>query len=244
MKIRHPLAIRATSLLLSWVLRGWLGTLGYRVLYDDPHLRLEDTSEHRIYLFWHEMMLFPACTPARRMVSTLISRHADGELIAQTIEMMGGRAIRGSTNRQGLSALREMMRRGNTTHLAITPDGPRGPRRVIQPGAIYLASRTGMPIVPTGLAFGDCWRSNSWDRMALPWPNTHGQAVVGRAIRVPPEADRPTLDHHCRLVQWAMDDVQNRAEKLVERGLFKRASRRIPTNQPAINSAPAVINQG
>jgi lysophospholipid acyltransferase (LPLAT)-like uncharacterized protein len=131
---------------------------------------------------------------------------------------MGAQAVRGSTNKKGLSALRGLIRKGRVNHLGITPDGPRGPRRVLQPGAVFVASRTGMPLVPVGMAYDSCWRHSSWDRMAFPRPGRTGVAVAGRPIYVPADLDRDGVEEYRRRVQAAMDDVQGRAEQLVVAG--------------------------
>lgn len=214
MKLRNPLMIRLVSLLMSWVLRAWLGSLTYRVVLDDPQVEPKRMPRRAVYLMWHEMLLAPTYTHARQGVAALVSNHADGELITQIVRMLGGHAIRGSTSKRGLTAMRGMMRKGRVLHVAITPDGPRGPRRVMQPGAIFLASRTGMPLVPCGFAFRHCWRHRSWDRMAFPKPGTVAVVVAGRPIDVPSDLGREGLDRYRDLAQAALDDVQRRAEAL------------------------------
>jgi lysophospholipid acyltransferase (LPLAT)-like uncharacterized protein len=215
MKLRNPLMIRVVSLLMSWVLRVWLGGLTYRIVLDDPMVEPKRMPRRAVYLLWHEMLLAPTYTHARQGVAALVSNHADGELITQIVRMLGGQAVRGSTSKRGFSAMRGMMRKGRMLHVAITPDGPRGPRRVMQPGAIYLASRAGMPLIPCGFAFRDCWRHRSWDRMAFPKPGTVATVVAGLPIEVPPDLDKPGLERYRELAQAALDDVQRRAEELV-----------------------------
>ena len=214
MKLRNPLMIRVVSLLMSWILRVWLGGLTYRLVFDDPDVEPKRMSLRSVYLLWQEMLLAPSYTHARQGVAALISDHADGELITQIVRMLGGQAVRGSTSKRSLSAMRGMMRRGRALHVAITPDGPRGPRRVMQPGAIYLASRAGMPLIPCGFAFRDCWRHRSWDRMAFPKPGTVATVVAGRPIDVPPELDKAGLERYREIAQAALNDVQRRAEVL------------------------------
>jgi lysophospholipid acyltransferase (LPLAT)-like uncharacterized protein len=214
MKLRHPLIIRTTAMLLSWLLRAWIGTISVRAGASNGSSAKPDRINRRgIYLFWHEMLLMPT-GQAGRGFAALVSRHADGELIAQTVRMMGGHLVRGSTNRSGLTALRGLMRAGRVQHLAITPDGPRGPRRVVQHGAVFLAAKTGMPLIPVGVGVRDCWRAGSWDRMALPKPGTVAVILLGESIVVPPELERDGLDQQLARVQAAMDDVQRRAETL------------------------------
>ena len=210
----NPAVVKLISLMASWVVRLWLGMTDIRFAFDDPSSIPHRMKRRGVYLFWHETILFPAYTHARHGIAILVSRHRDGELITQVVRMLRGRAIRGSTTRGGAAALRGMMRETRSPHLAITPDGPRGPRRTMQIGAVYLASRTGMPLVPVGCAAHDCWRIPSWDRMMLPRPGRAVRLVVGRAIDVPDGLDREGLQQARRRVQAAMDDVQQRAERL------------------------------
>jgi lysophospholipid acyltransferase (LPLAT)-like uncharacterized protein len=111
-----------------------------------------------------------------------------------------------------------MILHGRAHHLAITPDGPRGPRRRIQDGAIYLASRSSMSLVPTGFAFENPWRAGSWDRTALPRPFTRARCIVGPPIDVPEDLDRRQMAEYRGRVQSAMDQVQEQAEVLAETG--------------------------
>ncbi len=215
MKLSHPIAIKSVALLTSWILRAWLGTMDFRFALDEPESNPRRLGRRGLYAFWHEVLLFPAYTHARRGFSILVSRHRDGELIAQVVRMLRGRSVRGSTTRGGAAAIRGMLREMRSAHLAITPDGPRGPRRVVAQGTVYLASRGGMPVVPIGLAAADCWRAPSWDMMVLPRPGRPVRCVVGKPVEVPPELDRNELETHRQRVQAAMDDVQGRAERLV-----------------------------
>ena len=218
MKISHPLAIRFVSLLSSWVLRAWLGTLDYWFLADHPDCVPWRRKRPGLYLFWHEMLLFPTYTHARQGFAVLISQHRDGELIAQILHMLGGEAIRGSATRGGVTALRRILKNRGDFHLAIVPDGPRGPRRLVKTGPIYIASRTGMPVIPIGFAYDNCIRVNNWDHTALPRLGKAARCVAGAPINVPDGLGRHELEPYRLRVQAAMDDVQQRAEKLAADG--------------------------
>ncbi|NLF30841.1 MAG: lysophospholipid acyltransferase family protein [Planctomycetes bacterium] len=217
MKLSHPIAIKSAALLGAGVISAWMRTLDYRFAVDDPAAHPDVLGERGLYLFWHETLLLPAYAHVRDGFAVLVSTHRDGELIAQTVRLLGGRAIRGSSTRGGTAAVIAMLRDRRSRHLAITPDGPRGPRRVIQDGAIYLASRGRMPLVPVGYAVSDAWRAPSWDRMILPKPGAAARAVAGAPIRVPAGAAREELQTYRQRVQDAMDDVQARAEDLAAR---------------------------
>ena len=214
MKISHPLAIKTASLLGSWVLRLWLQTQDYWFGFEHPDSDPNWTHRRNIYLFWHEMMLFPLGTHCGPDFSILVSRHRDGELITQVMRMFQGKTVRGSTSRGAVAGLLGMMRNRPSRHLGITPDGPRGPRRVVQDGAVYLASRTGMPLVPVGYAFDGCWRAGSWDKMALPRPFRRAVCVAGCPVIVPGDLDRDGIEAYRGRMQEEMDRVGSRAEQL------------------------------
>jgi len=216
-RLRHPVAIRAAGLLASCLVRAWVGSLDLRFEVPRPQDMPCRRREPGLYLFWHEHLLLPAYSHARERLGMLISTHRDGELIAQTLGCLGGHAIRGSTAHGGAGALRKLMQAGRRMHLAITPDGPRGPRRIVQAGAVFLAAKTGMPIFPVGFAFDHPWRARSWDRTALPRPFSRGRGVLGEAIRVPGELDRDGVEAWRLRVQAALESVQARAEELAGR---------------------------
>ena len=141
-----------------------------------------------IVAFWHgRMFLLPfALKEYAEKVAILISRHRDGELIAQIVEKMGFKTVRGSAGKGkgGERAFKEMVKlieEGYT--VAITPDGPKGPREVAKPGVAKLALKTGVPVYP--LTFSANWKFNlnSWDRFLIPYPFSKCRVVLGKPIR-------------------------------------------------------------
>ena len=104
--------------------------------------------------------------------------------------------IRGSGTRGAVKAVRQILEQGGTRNVVFTPDGPRGPRRVVEPTMIRLAGRTGLPIVPVGFAFRHCKRLRSWDRFALPRPFTRAVGVIGHRIEVPADLDAAGRRRH------------------------------------------------
>jgi hypothetical protein len=157
-------------------------------------------------------MLFPAYYWNWPEMHILISDHADGEMITQVVRRLGFSVLRGSTTRGGVRALREMLGKVDRGHLCFTPDGPRGPRRRVQAGMIYVASRLGLPIVGAGMAFARPWRAQSWDRFAVPRPFSAATCVIPKAVVVPPDADRETLEAYRREVESRMNAATEEAE--------------------------------
>jgi hypothetical protein len=215
MKLRHPALIRFASFLGALAVKLYMKTVRYRYRFHgvvDPN---EPNFRGRfIYAFWHEAILFVAGRKSKGKFRVLISQHADGELIAQVARYLGFQVARGSTTRGGAKALWEMLGHGESEHLAVTPDGPRGPRRQVQLGVIYLASRTGLPIVPIGTAYAGCWRARSWDRFAVPYPFTTAWGVNAPVVHVPPHLDREGLEEYRQLVEERMLAATAVAERL------------------------------
>jgi lysophospholipid acyltransferase (LPLAT)-like uncharacterized protein len=163
-------------------------------------------------------MLIVAYRYARPDIYVLISQHADGQLVAEVCRHLGFRTVRGSTTRGGAEAIRQMLRLGHKAHLAITPDGPRGPRRKVQQGLVYLAARTGRPIVPIGIGYSKTWRMQSWDRFALPKPWSASVCVTEDLIEVPACADRALVEEYTDRVEAALRRLNRLAENWAKTG--------------------------
>lgn len=215
MKIRHPALLKALGFAVAWLVRLWIGTVRYRFrpLGENLEPNRRGLKGHYIYTFWHENLLMPAYHYGRPDIWVLISQHADGQVIAEACRHLGFRLVRGSATRGGVEAVRRMLRFGGRVHLGITPDGPRGPRRRVKAGLVYLASRTGLPIVPVGFAFRRAWRLRSWDRFALPLPWSAVEGVMMDAIRVPPDADKEVLEEYRLRVERALELATEVAER-------------------------------
>lgn len=125
------------------------GTLRMRTLHADRIKAFWETGRPVIIAFWHgRQIMMPLCYGGSRL-SILISQHRDGELIQRIVRRFGFDTVRGSTTRGGARALRQMARLGRSgADLAVTPDGPKGPRCVAQTGVVELAKLTGLPIIP------------------------------------------------------------------------------------------------
>jgi lysophospholipid acyltransferase (LPLAT)-like uncharacterized protein len=229
MKLRSPWILRALGLGGALVIRLWMGTVRLRVFFCEGVRHPADYRKERyIYAFWHETLLIPATV--RTAIHILISQHADGELISQVCRFLGLRVARGSSTRGGTAALLELHRHSKKTHLAVTPDGPRGPRRRVHVGLIYLASLTGLPVVALGVGFSRAWRARSWDRFAVPMPFSAATCVVSAAVRVPARLDRDGLERYRLLVEKQLTDVTLAAERWARGGAR-------PTPLPVANAA-------
>lgn len=177
---------------------------GGRVIYAVWHARLQ--------MFWALPEVDAAHTYA------LASGHRDGRLIARMMERFGFRVITGSTSKGGAQALRDMIRvvRGGDK-VVITPDGPRGPRYVVQQGVVALARASGVPVLPVGVSGSRTRTLDSWDRMQLILPFARRVYVIGEPILVPKDAD--DLEPHRLALAAALDAAT--AEADVATGYFE-----------------------
>lgn len=133
----------------AWLIRT-LGVLT-RIRYEGAEVveKLHQEGRHVIFAFWHNRQLMMPLAYRGSGAYVLVSRHRDGELIARIVERFGVHFVRGSSTRGGVAALRELIRVGRSgADLAVTPDGPKGPRYVVKLGVVQLAKATGLPIVP------------------------------------------------------------------------------------------------
>lgn len=113
-----------------------------------------------IIAFWHGRQLMMPLAYRGAQAHVLISRHHDGELIHRVVSRFGFQSVRGSTTRGGVAALRQLVKLGQSgVDLVVTPDGPKGPRQIVQMGVIHLAKATGLPIIPLTVS---CSKKNTW----------------------------------------------------------------------------------
>ncbi|HEX9493612.1 MAG TPA: DUF374 domain-containing protein [Thermoanaerobaculia bacterium] len=136
----------------------WLSAVFIRLLYATLRVRhidvdkIEKLSQY-IFTFWHEHLIVMLHARYRRPIQVLVSQSRDGEYIASTFSHYDVDVARGSTTRGGSAALRDMIRAARSgSNIVFTPDGPKGPRRVLKEGVIWAAQSTGLPIVPVAFS--------------------------------------------------------------------------------------------
>jgi lysophospholipid acyltransferase (LPLAT)-like uncharacterized protein len=214
-KLCHPLLLRIVGFFAALFVRLWLGTIRFHaVALGKPMLPTpRDPRGRSLFAFWHEVLLLPALQYGRPDVSLLISHHADGELIATICRHLGFRVVRGSTTRHGVAALRDALRASERGHMVLTPDGPKGPRRRLQAGLIFLAAKSGRPLVPVGVAARGGWRLRSWDRFVLPYPFTDIWCLTGEPMFVPADANREQLEAYRQRFEKVLEEVTAEAER-------------------------------
>jgi lysophospholipid acyltransferase (LPLAT)-like uncharacterized protein len=223
MRLLGKRTTRLAGFLAATTVRCWMRTLDYQVAYYDPAVDPVNPPYRgqKIYIFWHENILMPLYLRGYCNMAMLLSRHRDADILFEVGTRMGFDFVRGSTYAGGTAALLELLRRSEVMNLAITPDGPRGPRRTLAQGPIYLSSKLGLPIVCMGLGYDRPWRATSWDRFAIPWPGSRARGVVSPAITIPPNLDRDGVEHYRQRVERLLNRLTDEATAWAESGTCK-----------------------
>ena len=171
-----------------------------------------------IVAFWHSRLLMMPLLSRKRRVAILISRHRDGELIRRAISFFPIQVIRGSTTRGGAQALRGLARAlREGSHVAVTPDGPRGPRNVAQIGTIVLAAKTERPIFPVTFNASRKRVFKSWDRFILPYPFSRGVFIWGEPIWVSRGESETGIEEKRKALEWRLNQITAQADSHFDR---------------------------
>ncbi len=189
MKLKDRLLLTVAPPLAKMIIKFLSLTMKIEVLHEERVRPFWEEDRRMILAFWHgRLLMIPLCYHGRG-IKALISQHKDGEMIARVMRLFGYGTVRGSSTRGGAAAMREMVRTLGSFDIAITPDGPRGPRYVVQEGVITLARLTGVPIIP--VTFGSSKKKvfGSWDSFNLPLPFGRGAFLWGEPIFVDKSAD-------------------------------------------------------
>jgi lysophospholipid acyltransferase (LPLAT)-like uncharacterized protein len=211
------LQVAAISAVGVPIIEGLGGTYRWRARGAGALAEMERAGRQPIFAFWHGRILAATLYFRDRGIVVITSENFDGEWIARIIRRFGYDTARGSTSRGGaraLAQLRREMRAGRPA--AFTIDGPRGPARVAQPGAVWLASATGQPIVPFHIEASSYWSVRSWDRHQVPKPGAEVAIAIGEPIDVPAGADETTIEAYRQRLENELGRLEEQAHALLE----------------------------
>jgi lysophospholipid acyltransferase (LPLAT)-like uncharacterized protein len=169
-----------------------------------------------VMAFWHGRILPAAYFFRRRGIVVITSENFDGEWIAGIIERFGYGTARGSTSRGARKALLQLTREmAEGRPAGFTVDGPRGPARIAQPGAVWLAQATGNPVLPFHLEADRHWSVQSWDRTQIPKPFATVALAVGEPFHVPASTDEGTIEEARRTLEERLKALEQRCRELL-----------------------------
>jgi lysophospholipid acyltransferase (LPLAT)-like uncharacterized protein len=190
-------------------------TLTWKVEGDHYFGEVVRSGRQPIMAFWHGRILAATHHFRHRGIVVITSQNFDGEWIAKIIGRFGYGTARGSSSRGGARALVQLRRDLNEGRsVAFTIDGPRGPARVAQPGAVWLAGASGCPLLPFHIEADRFWSASSWDRTQIPKPFSNVAVAIGPPIRVPDTAEA-TVENGRRELEAALAALEARTREML-----------------------------
>ena len=200
---------------LGWLIFILLGKLGSIKILGRQHLeKLKRNNAPFMFVLWHGRILIPIYIHRNEGITSMVSLHTDGEMIAQIVHKLGFRTVRGSSTRGGKQAFHSMVDVLNQGGVgAIMPDGPRGPRHHLKPGTLYIAQQTGAYLLPMSFAAKRKIQFSSWDRFVLPLPFSKSVVIYGKPIQVPKDASQQQLEQLRKSFENAMIQLEKKADE-------------------------------
>ena len=205
---KDRLFLKTFSSLGSFVVRALGATWRVKWVGREHTATLKRDGHNWIYAFWHGGLLALIYTHRRQGIKVLVSTHRDGELVSRVISKLGFDSVRGSTTRGGGRALFALARLRDGAPIGVAPDGPRGPSRHVHQGIIYLAQRSGLPIVPLTSAGAPCWRAGSWDSFTVPLPFSSCAVGYGEPMWIPRDARGDDIEKLCHELEERLTRLQ------------------------------------
>jgi lysophospholipid acyltransferase (LPLAT)-like uncharacterized protein len=205
--------ISLVSRLGYWIIRIIGGTLRWKVEGRQNLESVHNAGKRLVLAFWHGRMFMAAYYFRRRGIVVMISRNRDGEYIARVMLRLGCGVARGSSTRGGRGAIIEMLRAlKQYRDVALTLDGPLGPRYVAKPGAAYVAWKSGNPVVPFNISVEKKWVVKSWDHFVIPKPFSQAVLMIGSPIYVDANATNEEIGLTEKKIQRSLDDLRTRGD--------------------------------
>ena len=191
-------------------------TLRWRVEGMDHYDAIVARRREPIFAFWHGRILPATWFWRDRGIVVMTSQNFDGEWIARIIRRFGYGTARGSTSRGARRALVQLKRDVAAGRpAAFTVDGPRGPARRVQPGAVWLAGATGNPILPFHIEAERHWSALSWDRTQIPRPFSSMAVAIGAPFEVPDPSEDGVVEAHRSALERVLSTLADRAASML-----------------------------
>jgi len=201
--------------LAYWIIKGLARTMRFEEIHPEIPRRVWENGIPAIGAFWHGRLFMMPVVYKGKTLSFLVSPHRDGQVVGKALIRFGFRPILGSSTRKGSSGFKQMVK-AHGSDIAITPDGPRGPRHQVQVGVIELARLTGRAILPLTFSASKKKIFNTWDRFLLPYPFSKGVFIWGEPIEVDQNGDRTHLEEKRILLERRLNELTEEADHYFE----------------------------
>jgi lysophospholipid acyltransferase (LPLAT)-like uncharacterized protein len=194
--------IRIIGSTLRWKVEGWQNI-------ESVH----NAGKRLVLAFWHGRMFMAAYYFRDRDIVVMISQNRDGEYIARVMLRLGNGVARGSSTRGSRGAIVEILRAlKQNRDVALTLDGPQGPRYVAKPGAAFVAWKSGNPVVPFNISVEKKWVVRSWDHFVIPKPFSQAVLMIGQPIYVDANVSDEEIALTEEKIQRSLNDLRTRGD--------------------------------
>ena len=208
----EEIRLRLLSFFCACTLRLIGSTVRFTVFGYERIEELANSGGGLVIALWHGSTFLPIYYCRGRELWAMASLSRDGELQTRILKRLGYNIIRGSTRRGGIKAALSACRKiEEGCLLAVTPDGPLGPARKVQPGVVFIAQRTGCPVIPLGVAVRPVLRAPTWDKYQLPYPFAGCSLYFGEPV-YPSGKDAGAA---LLMVETAVEEACRRAERML-----------------------------
>jgi lysophospholipid acyltransferase (LPLAT)-like uncharacterized protein len=221
LKIRSRWLNKAAAFSAVAVCRLLFWTCRKKFMGDILEQKMDPTVDDESFVLcvWHDALLLPTFAAPlwlRKRCCCLVSQHQDGSYLADAMAWLNYTTVRGSSKRGGAEALRELVNDTAGKHIIVTPDGPRGPRRTMKPGAAFVASQTGRRLLPGAFVVKNGIRlRGSWTDLLIPFPFTTIYIMTGEPVSIPQGLTRSELGQYVAAAQRGMDTLNEEADRMV-----------------------------
>ena len=208
----YNLSVIVLPFLISVLLRIWFATCRIHEHGSENRQQVLGRGNSVIAVFWHYSLLYVFYHLRKDKAAVMVSASEDGEYIARLAHCLNFDTIRGSSNRRGLLALKEMLAylKGGG-HAGIVADGSQGPARVVQSGSILLASKSGAPVLPVTWSASRSYAFNSWDHTCIPKPFSRIDFFYGSPVEVPAGLDRQQIELYRQKLEDELNELYRSA---------------------------------
>jgi lysophospholipid acyltransferase (LPLAT)-like uncharacterized protein len=215
MKTRDRVALRLAGSLGPYLFRGLCSTLSFQISGGEHQDATWGAGRPVVFVTWHGRILPLLYLYRSRDIVMLVSQHRDGEYLTRVGHGLGYDAVRGSSTQGGYPALRELVRRlREGRSLAITPDGPQGPREKLKPGALQAARIAGTPVIPVMAGTRRAWWVQGWDSFMVPKPFAEIRVAIGEPHLIPRDCSLADLEDHARELELRLRELKARVDAI------------------------------
>ena len=208
------LKISLISTLGYWVILIFGKTLRWQVENWDTLESIHSSGKNLILAFWHGRIFMATYYFRARGIVVMISHNRDGEYIARVIQQFGYGVARGSSSKGSHGAIVEILQSiQKSKDVGFAMDGPRGPRYLAKPGAVYIAKKTGNPVLPFSISVKKKWLINSWDHFQVPCPFSRAVVLIGEPFYVDSNANAEEVRGIEERIQRSLEDLRDRGDR-------------------------------